>query len=127
VRHPLIEADLGKDDVRSLSRLLELPTWDKPQQACLASRIPYGSPITAAKLRQIAAAEDVLHELGFAQCRVRHHGDIARVEVEREQIERAGGELRRELAGRLRALGFTYVTLDLDGFRSGSLNETQAP
>jgi uncharacterized protein len=127
VRHPLIEAGLGKDDVRSLSRLLGLPTWDKPQEACLASRIPYGSPITAAKLRQVAAAEDVLHELGFAQCRVRHHGDIARVEVEPEQIERAVGELRAELARRLRALGFTYVTLDLDGFRSGSMNEMPIP
>jgi uncharacterized protein len=106
---------------------LGLPTWDKPQEACLASRIPYGSPITAAKLRQVAAAEDVLHELGFAQCRVRHHGDIARVEVEPEQIERAVGESRAELARRLRALGFTYVTLDLDGFRSGSMNEMPIP
>ena len=123
VRHPLIEAGLGKAAVRELSRTLGLPTWDKPQQACLASRVPYGSPITVEKLRQIAAAESVLRELGFGQCRVRHHGDVARVEVEAADIERAGGAARTVLARRLHELGFTYVTLDMDGFRSGSMNE----
>jgi len=123
VRHPLIEAGLGKAAVRELSRTLGLPTWDKPQQACLASRVPYGSPITVEKLRQIAAAEGVLRELGFGQCRVRHHGDVARVEVEVADIARAGGAARTVLARRLHELGFTYVTLDLDGFRSGSMNE----
>ena len=123
VRHPLIEAGLGKTAVRELSRALGLPTWDKPQQACLASRVPYGSPITIEKLHQIAAAESVLRELGFGQCRVRHHGDVARVEVEAVDIARAGGAVRTELARRLHELGFTYVTLDMDGFRSGSMNE----
>jgi len=123
VRHPLIEAGLGKAAVRELSRALGLPTWDKPQQACLASRVPYGSPITVQKLRQIAAAEGVLRELGFGQCRVRHHGDVARIEVEAADIARASGAARTALARRLRELGFTYVTLDLDGFRSGSMNE----
>lgn len=123
VRHPLIEAGFGKAAVRELSRALGLPTWDKPQQACLASRVPYGSPITAEKLHQVAAAESVLRELGFGQCRVRHHGDVARVEVEAADIERAGGALRTVLARRLHELGFTYVTLDMDGFRSGSMNE----
>jgi uncharacterized protein len=85
--------------------------------------VPYGSPITIEKLHQIAAAESVLRELGFGQCRVRHHGDVARVEVEAVDIARAGGAVRTELARRLHELGFTYVTLDMDGFRSGSMNE----
>jgi uncharacterized protein len=123
VRHPLIDAGLDKAAVRALSRALGLPTWDKPQQACLASRIPYGSAITRDKLRQIAAAEDVLRELGFRQGRVRHHGVIARVEVEPADIGGASGAARAALAPRLHELGFTYVTLDLDGFRSGSMNE----
>ena len=123
VRHPLIDAGLDKAAVRALSRALGLPTWDKPQQACLASRIPYGSPVTREKLRQVAAAEDVLHELGFRQARVRHHDVIARVEVEAGEIGRASGAARAALARRLHEIGFTYVTLDLDGFRSGSMNE----
>lgn len=123
VRHPLIEAGLDKAAVRALSRFLGLSTWDRPQQACLASRIPYGERITVEKLRQVAAAEDALRELGFRQCRVRHHGPIARVEVDEGDMERAAGALREELVRRLRALGFTYVTLDLAGFRSGSMNE----
>lgn len=123
VRHPLIEAGLDKVAVRELSRALGLPTWDKPQQACLASRVPYGSPITAQKLRQIAAGEDVLRDLGFASCRLRHHGDVARIEVDVADIERASGVTRETLTRRLHELGFTYVTLDLDGFRSGSMNE----
>ena len=126
VRHPLIEAGLTKDDVRAVSGLLALPTADKPQQACLASRLPYGSSITLEKLRQVAAAEDVLRELGFGQCRVRHHGETARIEVEADEIGRAAGApVRDELVRRLRALGFTYVTLDLRGFRSGSMNEVR--
>jgi uncharacterized protein len=123
VRHPLIEAGLGKADVRELAHALGLPTWDKPQQACLASRIPYGDAITVEKLRQIEAAEDVLRELGFAEFRVRHHGPVARIEVAEAEIGRAANSARAELARRLRALGFTYVTLDLTGFRSGSMNE----
>lgn len=123
VQHPLIDAGLDKSTVRALSRALGLPTWDKPQQACLASRIPYGSRITREKLRQVAAAEDVLHELGFRQGRVRHHGVIARVEVEVAEMGRASGAACAALARRLHEIGFTYVTLDLDGFRSGSMNE----
>ena len=123
VAHPLLAAGIGKDEVRRLSRALGLATWDAPQQACLASRIPYGEAITVQKLQVIAAAERVLHELGFRQCRVRHHGSVARVEVESGDLGRAV-EARETIALRLRALGFTYVTLDLEGFRSGSMNET---
>ncbi len=125
VAHPLLAAGLGKDEVRRLSRELGLATWDAPQQACLASRIPYGEAITVEKLQAVAAAERVLHELGFRQGRVRHHGSIARVEVESAELGRAL-EARETLARRLRALGFTYVTLDLQGFRSGSMNEAPA-
>jgi uncharacterized protein len=129
VRHPLIEAGLGKAAVRALARALYLPVWNKPAQACLASRIAYGEAITADKLRQVAAAEDVLRELGLGpELRVRHHGDVARVEVPAEQVERAAAaELRTVVDRRLRALGFTYVTLDLQGFRSGSMNEAPRP
>lgn len=122
VRHPLIEAGLGKRQVRELAALLGLPTAALPAQACLASRIPYGEPITGEKLRQIAAAEDVLRGLGFAVCRVRHHGSIARVEVEPRELARAVAA-RETILERLRALGWTYVTLDLGGLRSGSMNE----
>ena len=125
VAHPLLSAGLGKDEVRRLSKELGLATWDAPQQACLASRIPYGDPITVEKLQAVAAAERVLHELGFRQCRVRHHGSVARVEVENADLERALAA-RETLVRRLRALGFTYVTLDLEGFRSGSMNEAPA-
>ena len=124
VQHPLVEAGLGKAEVRALARYLHLSTADKPQEACLASRIPYGSPITAEKLRTIAAAEAVLRRLGFTGARVRHHGSIARIEVGLDEVERAAGApARDELVRQLRALGFTYVTLDLQGFRSGSMNE----
>jgi len=123
VRHPLLEAGLGKAEVRRLSRVLGLSTADLPAQACLASRIPYGDRITAEKLHQVAAAEDALRELGFWPCRVRHHGSIARVEVEEAQLGRAAGESRVQIVGRLKSLGFTYVTLDLGGLRSGSMND----
>lgn len=126
VSHPLLEAGIGKAAVRRLARALGLSTWDAPQQACLASRIPYGEPITVEKLTAVAEAERVLRELGFRQCRVRHHGAVARVEVEADDIARAAGPAREEIARRLRALGFTWVTLDLDGFRSGSMNEVPA-
>jgi uncharacterized protein len=127
VRHPLLEAGLGKEEVRRLSRKLGLPTADLPAQACLASRIPYGERITPQKLRQVAAAEDAVRELGFWPCRVRHHGSIARVEVEEAQLARAAGERRAEIVGRLRELGFTYVTLDLRGLRSGLLTHAGGP
>ena len=122
VLQPLLAAGIGKAEVRRLARRLGLATWDAPQQACLASRIPYGEEITADKLAAVAAAEAALHELGFRQCRLRHHGSVARVEVESDDLGRALAA-REMIARRLRALGFTYVTLDLEGFRSGSMNE----
>jgi len=123
VLHPLLAAGIGKEQVRRLARRLGLPTWDAPQQACLASRIPYGDEITVDKLAVVAAAEAALHELGFRECRVRHHDAIARVEVGAPDLGRAAGADREEIVRRLTALGFTYVTLDLAGFRSGSMNE----
>lgn len=123
VRHPLLAAGLGKDAVRALAREAGLATWDAPAQACLASRVPYGEPITPDKLAAVAEAERVLRELGFNQCRVRHHGQVARIEVEAAEIERAAGVAREDIAHRVRAAGFTYVALDLHGFRSGSMNE----
>ena len=122
--HPLIAAGIGKAEVRRLARELGLPTWDAPQQACLASRIPYGQPITAEKLHAIAAAEEVLRELGFRQCRVRHHGPVARVEVEADgdRPRRRRRPARRSCAGSASSASPTS-TLDLAGFRSGSMNE----
>lgn len=124
VRSPLREAGLTKAEVRTLSRALGLPTWDKPALACLASRFPYGEPITAEKLRQVAQAEALLHRLGYRQCRVRHHGPVARIEVPAEEVATLTREgRRREVLRALKALGFTYVTVDLEGYRSGSMNE----
>ncbi len=123
VRHPLLDAGLGKAAVRALAQSAGLATWDAPQQACLASRLPYGEPITPDKLAAVAAGERALRELGFRQCRLRHHGQVARVEVEGDEIGRAAGPARGEIARRLHAAGFAYVALDLDGFRSGSMNE----
>jgi len=123
VRHPLLEAGLGKQAVRTLARELGLAAWDRPADACLASRIPYGERITAEKLRAVAAAEAALHRLGFAECRVRHHGALARVELPVGELPRATGEVRLQLIAAVAAAGFTYVALDLQGFRSGSLNE----
>jgi uncharacterized protein len=122
VLQPLLAAGVTKAEVRRLARELGLPTWDAPQQACLASRMPYGEPITPEKLAAVAAAEKALHELGFRQCRVRHHGDVARLEVEPGELERALA-LRADVARRVHEAGFTYVALDLDGFRSGSMDE----
>jgi uncharacterized protein len=124
VRAPLIEAELGKADIRALSRGFGLPTWDRPAMACLSSRFPYGTPITAEKLRQVDQAEAFVRALGFREFRVRHHGDVARLEVAREEMPRVWEEGRADrIAGRLRELGFVHVTLDLQGFRSGSLSE----
>lgn len=124
VRAPLLEAGLTKAEIRALSRQLGLPTWDLPSMACLASRIPYGTPITSDALARIDAAESYLRqEWGLRQVRVRDHFPLARLEVLEEDIVRlASPPARREVAQYLRSLGYRYVTLDLEGFRSGSLN-----
>ncbi|MDY7010811.1 MAG: ATP-dependent sacrificial sulfur transferase LarE [Planctomycetota bacterium] len=122
VRCPLAESGLTKSDIRSASRAMGLPNWDRPAFACLATRIPYGREITAEKLSRIDQSEEVLLSLDFPQCRVRDHDTIARIEVPADLIERAVA-LRESIAGPLKALGYTYVALDLEGFRSGSMNE----
>jgi uncharacterized protein len=124
-RAPLLEAGLTKAEVRLLSQEMGLPTWDKPAMACLASRFPYHASITADALRSVEQAEDFLRrEMGFQQVRVRHHGDVARLEVELPDLPLLLEEGRRErVVARLKELGYTYVTLDLQGFRSGSMND----
>ena len=122
MRSPLQEAAVGKAEVRAMAKELGLPIWDKPAAACLASRIPYGSPVTHAKLSQVEAAEALLGALGLRQLRVRHHGQVARLEVEPHDLELVLAH-RRRIARGLKELGFVYVTLDLEGFRSGSMNE----
>lgn len=124
VRSPLIEANLTKQDIRALSKELELTTWDKLSMACFASRIPYNEPITPEKIEQVRKGEKYLCSLGFRQCRLRHHGTIARIEVAPDEFDRIVDEpIRRDLIAHVKGLGFKYVTIDLDGFRSGSLNE----
>jgi uncharacterized protein len=118
---PLSLARVDKAEVRDLARHLGLPSWDKPALACLSSRFPYGQEITAEKLAQVARAEEFLREQGFRQVRVRHHGEIARLEVGPEEMERAFA-LRERISAELREAGFLYVALDLSGYRSGSLN-----
>ncbi len=124
VRSPLAEVGLGKDEVRALARELGLPNWDLASSPCLASRFPYGEPITSAKLRMVAEGERYLRKLGFGNARVRHHGTLARIEVDGPDIALAAEEsVRRAIVEHLRESGYMYVTLDLQGFRSGSLNE----
>ena len=123
VRAPLIDAELWKAEIRELSRAQGLPTWDKPSFACLSSRFQYGDPITAAKLRQIDAAEEIVRSLGFRQFRVRHHDRLARLEIAAEEMSKLWEEGRhRTLLEKLRGLGYVYVTVDLAGFQSGSAN-----
>jgi uncharacterized protein len=123
VRAPLIDAGLGKAEIRALSRTLGLPTWDKPSFACLSSRFQYGDPITADKLRRIDAAEAFLKELGFRQFRVRHHDRLARLELAQDEMPRLWEDDRHaRIVTRLRQLGYVYVTVDLAGFQSGSAN-----
>lgn len=121
VRSPLLEAQITKDEVRALAHYLDLPVWDKPAMACLSSRVPHGTPITPELLRQIEAAEDTLVDLGFRQFRVRHHNEIARLEVPSEEFGRVL-EHHATIVARIKAAGYRFVTLDLAGFRSGSLN-----
>jgi pyridinium-3,5-biscarboxylic acid mononucleotide sulfurtransferase len=124
VRHPLVEAKMTKADIRALSRSLGLPTWDRPASPCLSSRFPYGTRITPEGLRQVEQGEHLLHAMGFTIARVRYHGELARIEVEADSIERlVRPEIREPLERELKKLGFRFVTIDLKGFRSGSLNE----
>lgn len=123
---PLADAGLHKDEIRELSRMLGLPTWDKPSMACLATRFPYGTPITDDGLARIARAEDALCALGLKQFRVRAHGDVARVEIDPAEMEH-GWSLRAEIAAALRAAGFAYAAQDLEGYRSGSMDRGLDP
>jgi uncharacterized protein len=124
IRAPLIEAGLTKADVREIARSLELPTWDKPAFACLSSRVPFGSKVTPRVLARIEAAEDVLRGLGFRQFRVRHHDTVARVEVGQDEMARLlEPGVRQDVVAGMQAAGYTYVTLDLGGYRSGSAHE----
>ena len=124
VRSPLVEAGLVKEEIRRFSKEMDLPVWDKPAQACLSSRIPYGTPVSVEALTRIAQAEEFLRGLGLKQLRVRHHGTVARIEVAPEDFSSLlTGDTRNQITQRFKAIGYSYVTLDLDGFRSGSMNE----
>jgi len=122
VRSPLLEAGMTKDDIRFFSREMGLPTWNKPACACLSSRFPYGTRITREKLAQVEQGEDYLRSLGFGQFRLRHHGELARIEISRAQFPLMM-ENAAEVARKLKASGFTYVAMDLEGYRTGSMNE----
>jgi uncharacterized protein len=124
VRHPLVEAAMSKADIRELSRAMGLPTWDRPASPCLSSRFPYGTQITLEGLRRVEQGERLLHTMGFRVARVRYHGEIARLEVEADELARLLEPATRAVVDReLKELGFRFVTVDLKGFRSGSLNE----
>ena len=124
VRSPLKETGLTKKDIREVSKFLNLPNWDKPAYACLSSRFPYGQSITEEKLSMVSEAEKYLRALGLIQFRVRHHETIARIEVLPEDIHiLTNSPVREELSAKFKNIGFTYVTLDLEGYRSGSMNE----
>ena len=124
VRGPLKEAELGKQEIRALARFLGVPVWNKPSMACFSSRIAYGTKVDVAALQMVYKAEKLLHELGFSQLRVRHHDKIARIEVERAEMPRLiEEEMSRRVTDGLRKIGYTYVTLDILGYRSGSMNE----
>ncbi|MBI4563394.1 MAG: ATP-dependent sacrificial sulfur transferase LarE [Planctomycetes bacterium] len=124
IRAPLAEVGLTKAEIRELSREIGLPTWDKPSMACLSSRIPYGRDVTPAKLTMVERAEEVLRALGLRQVRVRHHDAVARIETDAAGFERLRpAEVRERVAAKLREIGFTYVALDLQGYRTGRLNE----
>lgn len=126
VRFPLLEAGLGKTQIRLAARGLGLSNWNKPSFACLSSRIPHGTPVTVEALRQIERAESAVKALGFRQVRVRHHGDVARVEVEPDQVELLFAQRGAVVRG-LKQAGYTFVALDLEGYATGRLNETWKP
>jgi uncharacterized protein len=124
VRSPLIEVGMSKNEVRELSRRAGLPTWDKPASPCLSSRIAYGTAVTIERLSKVDRGEEILREFGFKEFRVRHHDTLVRLEIAPAELDRAlDKEVIEQLAKRFRELGFKYVTLDLEGFRSGSMNE----
>ena len=124
IRSPLIEAGLGKEEIRELSREHGLPTWNQPASACLSSRIPYGTPVTVEKLRMIDQGEEILRSLGFNQSRVRHHGDVARLEIARNEMGKAlNMQIFDALSREFKQIGFKFVALDVDGYRTGALNE----
>jgi uncharacterized protein len=124
IRSPLLEVGLTKAEIRQLSRAQGLPTWDRPASPCMASRIPYGIPVTAETLNKIARGENYLHSLGLRQVRLRHHGDIARIELDQPDMAKIiKTDIRQGIIEHFKALGYKYVTLDLTGYRTGSLNE----
>jgi pyridinium-3,5-biscarboxylic acid mononucleotide sulfurtransferase len=123
VRSPLEEAGFTKEDIRNLSRAMELPTWNKPAYACLSSRFPYGTAITAERVRRVGQAEELLRDLGFRILRVRYHDSVARLELGPEEFLQATTGLREEVIKRVKTCGFTYVALDLQGYRTGAMNE----
>jgi uncharacterized protein len=123
VRFPLLEAGMAKSEIRAAARALGLPNWNKPSFACLSSRIPHGTPVTVAALRQIEAAEDAVKALGFPQVRVRHHGDVARIEVDANQIPRLVAE-RERVTTAVRGAGYKFIAVDLEGYSTGHLNRT---
>ena len=126
VRFPLLEAGMGKAEIRAAARRLGLPNWNKPSFACLSSRVPAGTPIDTATLRQIERAEAAVQSLGFAQVRVRHHGEVARVELDEVDLPRAL-EVREQIVAGVREAGFDFVALDLEGYHTGALNRTWRP
>jgi len=123
VRFPLLEAGMGKPEIRAAARQLGLPNWNKPSFACLSSRIPHGTPVTVEALRKIEAAEAAVKALGFSQVRVRHHGDVARIEVDGAEIERLITQ-RERVVEAVRKVGYKFVSADLEGYATGSLNRT---
>ena len=124
VRHPLVEARMTKDDIRRYSRALDLPTWNKPSSPCLSSRFPYGTSISIERLKQVGSCELFLKQLQFREFRVRYHGELARIELAQNEIDRFFEKATRDaVVEKFKELGFRYVTFDLQGFRSGSLNE----
>jgi uncharacterized protein len=124
IRSPLIEAELRKSEIRELSRRHGLSTWDQPASACLSSRIPYGSAVTVEKLQMIDRGEEIMRHLGFSQTRVRHHGEIARIEIARDELPKALSiEMFETLSREFKGIGFRFVAVDVDGYRTGALNE----
>ncbi|OFV98207.1 MAG: TIGR00268 family protein [Acidobacteria bacterium RIFCSPLOWO2_02_FULL_61_28] len=124
VRSPLLEAGLNKAEIRELARQAGLPVWDRPASACLSSRIPYGTPVTIQNLKKVEDGEDALRQLGFRQFRVRHHGELVRIEIAPEELPKAlDPQMAQKFTEIFKKLGYKYVTLDLEGYRTGSLNE----